>query len=175
MVEDDRRLREGARQIRQLHQLRVVQPRLEGQVERRQPRKSDAPGRIGHLALRRVGAPAREHLARIPDHRMADAPEAAVTGGDLRLQHARDAVAEAQIGVSDDAGTQPALAVAAAGAHRRCTVDEFDFADRLHLGRAVGAVHLAAFDKDALDDVVTAAGIGEQLVEQVAVPLRSHR
>src|SRR5262249_4874209 len=33
----------------------------------------------------------------------------------------------------------------------------------------VGAVHRATFDKDALRDVVTADGIGEQLVEQVSV------
>jgi hypothetical protein len=39
------------------------------------------------------------------------------------------------------------------------------------VGRAIGAVHLAAFDEDALGDVVAAAGIGKQLVEQVAVPL----
>jgi hypothetical protein len=37
--------------------------------------------------------------------------------------------------------------------------------------RPVGTVHRAAFDKDALRDVVTAAGIGEQLVEQVPVPV----
>src|SRR5580700_9971105 len=102
---------------------------------------------------------------------MADAAEAAVAGSDLRLQHARHAVAEAQIGMPDNAGAQPALAELSARAHRRCPVDEFDFADRLHLRRPVGAVHRAAFDKDALRDVVTAAGIGEQLVEQVAVPV----
>ena len=105
----------------------------------------------------------------VPADRVADAAEAAVAGGDLRLQHARDAVAEPQIGVADNAGAQPALAVAAARAHRRGAVDEFDFADRLHLRRAVGAIHRAAFDKDALRDVVAAAGIGEQLVEQIAV------
>src|SRR6185369_4677960 len=101
---------------------------------------------------------------------MADAAEAAVAGSDLRLQHARYAVAEAQVGMPDNAGAQPALAVLSARAHRRRAVDEFDFADRLHLGRPVGAVHRPAFDKDALRDLVTAAGVGEQLVEQVAVP-----
>ena len=96
---------------------------------------------------------------------MADAAEAAVAGSDLRLQHARHAIAETQVGVPDNAGAQPALAVLSAGAHRRRAVDEFDFADRLRLHRPVGAVHRAAFDKDALRDVVTAAGISEQLVE----------
>jgi hypothetical protein len=59
----------------------------------------------------------------------------------------------------------PALAELSARAHRRRAVDEFDFADRLQLRRPVGPVHRAAFDKDALRDVVTAAGISEQLVE----------
>src|SRR5258708_2193050 len=101
---------------------------------------------------------------------MAYAAEAAVAGSDLRLQHARYAVAEAQVGVPDNAGAQPALAELSARAHRRRAVDEFDFADRLQLRRPVGPVHRAAFDEDALRDVVTAAGIGEQLVEQAAVP-----
>ena len=73
MVQDDRRLRKGARQIRQFHKLKVVQPSLEGQVQRRQPSKPGPPCRISHLALRRVRAAAREHLAGVPDHRMADA------------------------------------------------------------------------------------------------------
>src|SRR6516165_3942550 len=102
---------------------------------------------------------------------MADAAEAAVAGSDLRLQHARHAVAEAQVGVPDNARTQPALPELSASAHRRRAVDEFDFADRLHLRRPVGAVHRAAFDEDALRDVVTTAGVGEQLVEQVTVPV----
>jgi hypothetical protein len=47
-----------------------------------------------HLALRRVRAPAREHLAGVPDHRVSDATEAAVAGSDLRPQHACHVVAE---------------------------------------------------------------------------------
>src|SRR3954470_8040135 len=105
---------EGARQIRQLRQLRMIQPRLEGQVERRQTRKPGAPRRIRHLAPRRIGASPRKRLVGIPDRRVADAAEAAVAGGDLSLQHARDAVAVAQIGMSDNTGAQPALAVASA-------------------------------------------------------------
>ena len=76
-------------------------------------------------------------------------------------QPTRYAVAEAQVGVPDNAGAQPALAELSARAHRRRAVDEFDFADRLHLRRRVGAIHRAAFDKDCLRDVVTAAGIDE--------------
>jgi hypothetical protein len=102
---------------------------------------------------------------------VANPAEAAVSRRDLRLQHAGGPVAEAQVCVPDNAGAQPALAIVAARAHCRCAIDEFGFADRLHLGRAVGPVHRAAFDKDAAGDVVASAGISAQLVQQVAVPL----
>src|ERR1700730_11159120 len=87
---------------------------------------------------------------RDPNHRILlkggmvlslDPAEAAVARRDLRLQHARHAVAEAQVGVPDNPGAQPAFAVLSACAHRRCAVDEFGFADRLQLGRAAGPVH----------------------------------
>ena len=54
-------------------------------------------------------------------------------------------------------------------AHRRDAVDEFGLAERLQLLRAVGAVHLAAFLKTGRGDVVAAADIGQQILEQIAV------
>ena len=101
---------------------------------------------------------------------MADASKSAVAGGDLGLQHARDRVTQPQICMTDDAAAQPRRAVLPAGAHRRCPVDKLGFADRLHLDRAIGAVHRAALDKNGLGDVVTAAGVGEQLLDQKTVP-----
>ena len=101
--------------------------------------------------------------------RMTDAAEPAVAGGGLRLQHARDAVAEAQIGMADDAGAEPRRPIRAARAHRRRAVDEFDLADRPHLDRAIGAVHRAAFDEDGPADVVAALRVGQQFVEQEPV------
>src|SRR5204862_6670601 len=59
MIQDDCRLGESPRQLRQLHQLRMVQPGLEGQVQRRQPRKPCTPGRVGHLPFWRVRASPR--------------------------------------------------------------------------------------------------------------------
>jgi hypothetical protein len=106
---------------------------------------------------------------------VANAAETAVAGRDLSLQHARDAIPQAQVGMPDNAGAQPALAVAAARAHRRRAVDEFDFADRFQLGRAVGPVHRTAFDKDAAGDVVTAAGISDELVRRYRCSSRSQR
>src|ERR1700719_3492671 len=51
MVEDDRGLRIGAGEIGKLGELGMVKPGLEGEVERRQPRKAGAPGGIEHLPL----------------------------------------------------------------------------------------------------------------------------
>ena len=139
--------------------------------ERRQTRKAGAPGGVGHLALRRVGAAARERLARDPRHRVADAAEAAVAGGDLRLQHARDAVAEPQIGVSDDAGAQPALAVwplaLIAAVPLTNSISPTGFISAGPSARYIEPHSI----KTVCGDVVTAAGIGEQLVEQIAVPV----
>src|SRR6516225_926974 len=72
--------------------------------------------------------------------------------------------------MTDDTATQPCRSVLAAGAHRRRPVDELGFTDRLHLDRAVGAVHRTALDKNGLGDVLAAAGVGEQFVDQKTVP-----
>jgi len=101
---------------------------------------------------------------------MADASKSAVAGGDLGLQHARDRVTQPQICMTDDAAAQPRRPVLAAGTHRGRPIDELGFSDRLHFDRALGAVHRAALDKNGLGDVVTAAGVGEQLLDQKTVP-----
>ncbi len=77
--------------------------------------------------------------------------------------------ADAQIDIADDAGDTPRLAVFAGRTHRRDAVDELGLAERFPLLRAVGAVHLAAFLETGRGDVVAAADIGEQVLEQIAV------
>ena len=74
-----------------------------------------------------------------------------------------------QIDIADDAGDAARRAVFARGAHRRDAGDELGLAERFQLLRAVGAVHLAAFHEAGRDDVVAAAEIGQQILEQVAV------
>ena len=59
-------------------------------------------------------------------------------------------IAQAFSYTPDNAGAQPALAELSARAHRGRAVDEFDFADRLHLRRRVGAIHRAAFETSVL-------------------------
>ena len=56
MVEDDLGLRVGAGEVGKIGELGMVKPGLEGEVERRQPRKAGAPGRVEHLPLDRIGA-----------------------------------------------------------------------------------------------------------------------
>ena len=101
---------------------------------------------------------------------MANAAKAAVPGGDLGLQHARDPLTQSQIGMTDDTAAKPRWPVLAAGTHRRRPVDELGLADGLHFDRAVGAVHRAALDKNGLGDLVAAAGVGEQFANQKTVP-----
>ena len=170
MVEDDRGLRKGAGEIGKLGELGMVEPSLEGKPKRCQTGKAGAPGGIEHLSLQRIGASPGQHLVLIPGDGVPDAAKAAISGRDLGLQHARDPVTQSQIGMTDDGAAQPGRTVLAAGAHRRRPIDELGFTDEFHLDRPVDAVHRATFDKNGLADVVPAAGIGEQFVDQKTVP-----
>jgi hypothetical protein len=170
MVEDDLGLRVGAGEVGKIGELGMVKPGLEGEVERRQPRKAGAPGRVEHLPLDRIGARLGERVARIPGDRMPDAAKAPVPGRDLGLQNPRNPVANPQIGMPDDSRAEPGRPVLAARAHRRRPVDELGFAHGLHLDRAIGAVHRAALDENGLGDFVAAADVGEQLIKQKPVP-----
>src|SRR5665213_2761458 len=99
---------------------------------------------------------------------MPDTAKAALAGDDLGFQHRPRAIAEQQVGVTDDAGADQSGTVAAAGAHRRDTVGEFDFADRAERLRPVGAIHRTAVDIDGADDVVTGGDIGRHFLDHVA-------
>ncbi len=124
------------RQRRQFVDLRMIQPRIETQVQRRQTGKPLAECRVRHQpGRRRVG---RIHQCRIgiPRGDVTDAAEASAAGADMRLQHRTHARSKPQVGVPDDAGADLRLAIAARGAHRRDPVDELGLADRLHLLRA---------------------------------------
>jgi len=89
MVQDDCRLREGARQIRQLHKLRVVQPSLEGQVQRREPSKPGPPGRIGHLPPNRPRLGER----RLNWSRGRGMLSSASVGSEIRMSELHDGIA----------------------------------------------------------------------------------
>jgi len=100
---------------------------------------------------------------------MADAAKTAAAGGNFRLEHGARALAQQQIGVADDAGTDRRSTVAAAGAHRRGAVGKFDFADRTKRLRPVGAIHRAGLDIDGCDDVVTGRDVVDDILDQIAL------
>src|SRR5205814_9466388 len=88
---------------------------------------------------------------------------------DVLLEDSFGPAADPQIDIADDAGAAAGRPVFARRAHRRDAVDELGLAERLLLVRPVGAVHLAAFLETGRDDVVPAADIFEQILEQVSV------
>ena len=169
MAHDDRRRRERARQLDDIGELRMIEPGVERQAASGEP--AEAGTEIRPLVEMRlhVGAAVADRVALVPAGRMAHPAKAAAAGADVHFEHRLDPLAQGQVGKADDAGGDPGLAVAAAGAHRREPGDEFGLADRAQFGRAVGAVHRAAFEKHGRFDVVTGIDVGEQLVEQIAM------
>ena len=66
----------------------------------------------------------------VVDGNMANASKASAGGCDMRFQHVSDTRAQRQIGVPDNAGTDPSRAIAATVRHRGDAGDEFRLADR---------------------------------------------
>ena len=79
-------------------------------------------------------------------------------------------IAEREIGMADDAGAMPGLAVDAAGAHGGHTIDELGLANGAQLFEACCAIHRAGLHIHGRNDVVAAARIRQQLIQQVAPP-----
>ena len=169
MIQHDARLRKGAGEADDILKLRVVEPRLEGEVERGEPGEALAEGRIAIEAGRRVGVAVAHIRARVEPGGVADTAVAAVAGRDLGPQHILDRGAEREVREANDAGAGLRLAVAPGRAHRGGAVDELDLADRRLRFRPARPVHRAAFDEDRRAHIVAAAGVLQQLVQQVAV------
>ena len=132
-------------------------------------RRPAAGARLGLLCELRICSLACQPAAwRMPRKRPRAAPMCASSTSAHRG-------AEAQVGEGDDAGGHARVAVTAAGAHRGDAVDELGLAHRAQGLRAVGAIHRRTFDEHRAAHVVACAmgiglaGIGQQLVEQVAV------
>lgn len=100
---------------------------------------------------------------------MAQAAEVSTAGRDLGFEHSRHAITQCQIGMPDDAGADARRPVLPAVAHRADAGAALDLADRLHLQKALGAVHRAAFVENRGDDVVAGVDVGKELVEQMAI------
>src|SRR5215472_12288348 len=106
----------------------------------------------------------------MPGGAVADAAETSARGDDMLFEDALGAATDAEVDIADDPGAGACRAVFAALAHRRHTGDKRRLAERAQFGRPLGAVHLAAFEKHRGADIVAAAEILDQVVQQIAVP-----
>ena len=103
----------------------------------------------------------------VPYRDIANALEPITARADMRLEHRLHARPEPKLGPADDARAKPRRSVQPARALRSDAVDELGLADRAQLFRPVGAIHGMAVDRDCRDDIVPAAGIGEQFWEKI--------
>ena len=85
---------------------------------------------------------------------MTDATEPGGAGGLHRVEHWRNPLAQFQIGVANNGRGHLGTTVLTTGAFRRQPLDEFDFTNRTHLLRAVGAVPRFDLDKHGRTHVV---------------------
>jgi hypothetical protein len=123
--------------------------------------------RVEEQARGRIGVRVADLIARVPAGGVADAAEARA-GRQVRVQYGAHPVPEGEVGEAHDAAGHARCAKAVAGAHGGDAVHELGLAHRPQLGGTAGAVHRHALDEDGGDHVVTATGIGQQLVQQVA-------
>jgi hypothetical protein len=94
VVQDDRRVRERARERGDLGDLPVIAPRLERQAT--PPELGEALPEIvtREEARPRVGAMLRSGRVRVPRGGASNAAEASAARGDLRVEHGADGVAQ---------------------------------------------------------------------------------
>jgi hypothetical protein len=92
-----------------------------------------------------------------------------VLSSQAAAQHLLGAGAERQVNQADDAGGDAGRAVAAARRHGGDAADELGLAQRAQLGRAVGPVAGGALDEHRALDLVAAAGVDQQVRQEVAV------
>ena len=111
MVQADARVRERPRQRGQLIDLRMIQPCVERQVQRRQAGKALPERRVRHQSWRRRVGRVHQRRIGIPRCDVANAAEPSAAGTDMCLQHVAHALAQSQIGMADDTGAHLGLAV----------------------------------------------------------------
>src|SRR5688572_20999091 len=99
-------------------------PRLERVPQRLETCKAFAEHRIQHQVARYFSAVVFPRITRIPDNAVANAAEAPIASRSHRLKHRLDTLAEREIGIADDAGELPRLAVSATRAHGSEAVGE---------------------------------------------------
>ena len=166
VVEDDRGVGEGAGEVGELGDLRVVEPGLEAEVALAKLGEALAVGLV-QVDVRDLDDARVGHVGRgVPAGVVADAAEA-VARRHVSVQHLADGCTQQQISVADDARAGPQLAVESAGALGGDAGDVLGLADRGHGLGGVGVVHRAALDEDGLADVEVACVL-QQFIEEVA-------
>ena len=169
MVQHHRHIREVPCQPDQPRQLREVQPGVEAQPHRAQLGDAGAEIRAVQQVLGRAIGGVEHALIGIPGGDVADAAEPPAAGPFMRLQHRPHRRPQRQIGLADDAGADPDIAIHPALAHRRDPGGEFRLAHRPHRHRPIGPAHAAAgLHQHRRPHVVPRADIGQHLVQQVA-------
>src|SRR6185295_13040877 len=156
VIEHDSIGGKGPCKIGKLVNLRVIEPSIVAEAEPAQDGEALAKGRLPKQPRRRVIGGVAHFSVLIPGAAVAYAAEAMATGAQMGFEHGFDPTTEAQVGVTDNAGTMTGVAVDAAGTHGRGPVDEFGFADVFHLDGTAGAEHGAGLNEDGGNDIVAA-------------------
>jgi len=100
--------------------------------------------------------------------RRADPAKAIAPRAHQRVQDRLDTATQHHVRVPDDAGGYPGFSEHAAAAHRRDAVGELYLTDRPHFLGAPVAIHRARFHVHGRDDIVAAAGIRQQVIQQIS-------
>ena len=159
-------LGEGAGEVGQLGNLRVVEPAFEAEAALAQLGEALAVGLVEQQLRPRLEPRVGHVVGGVPAGVMADAAEARAHRH-VRVEHLADGRAELQVGVADDARAGAHLAVVAARALRRDAGDELRLTDRPQRLRPVAAIHRAALNEDGLAHIEVGR-VFKQLVEKVA-------
>ena len=167
MAQDDGQVRYGFGKLGQFFHLGEEHPAFQRVAHAGQDFGAGPEVVAGHLAFDLVRGGVLNGRIIVPGDRVADAAEPVGTGCLQGLQNGFYAVAQVQVGVTDDGGGGASRSVEPCCTGGGQTLDEFNLANRLHLVRPVDAVHGPCLHKNGGAHVVAAVHIVSQLVEQV--------
>ena len=105
----------------------------------------------------------------MPYRRESHAAKATAAGADVCFEDRLHTCTETKIGVSDDAMSHAALAIAAARAHGSGPIKKLRFTDWSQFRNRVMGIHRIAFHADGGANVVTCRNVGEHVLQKVPV------
>src|SRR6516165_196745 len=163
VIEDDAAVRERTRKVGEFIDLRMVEPGVEAEAEAVKDGKAPPKRCVCKQAARRAVRGIADGWIRIPCGDVSNAAEAIAADAHVRLEYRCDRVAQRQIGVPDDPRAMARRTVDAARTHGGDAVDKLGFADGAHGDGTRCAYHGARLHEHGGNDVMAAAGVGEQL------------